>query len=131
MADLLKASTAGVDSLGATHGVILSTLFAGEALAKADACYIYSDGTVKKSVSTVAVSGIANFIGFTNKAYAAGQAVELFGAGSCLGYAVSTVTPGAFYWVSTNAGLLATTQQVTGDRPVAYGISTSDIVVIR
>lgn len=118
MAVITKSSKAGVDATSAQRGVVITELFAGEDLAKCDACYIASDGKVYKTV----LSG--SFDGFTNRIVLSGYPVELFGQGVILGYADATMTPGADVYEAAD-GKVAD----SGDLVVARAITTSDLLV--
>ena len=135
MTTITKLSTAGVDGLSAQKCDTISQLFAGEALKKADACFIASDGLVYMSnytahqYSSITASGVSNFDGFTNKAVAVGEPVTLFGNGAQFGYG-SSLTPGILCYVTTSDGLIADAKGGI-DLPVAKVISATDIRVIR
>jgi hypothetical protein len=131
-ADITKLSTAGVDGISANRCIVLSELFAGEALAKADACYIRSDGLVYKAVSThqATLTGFADFDGFTDRAVKSGQPVSLFGHSAIFGYAAA-MTPGQPLFVSSNAGLISDTKVAANDTPIAKAISLTDFKVIK
>jgi hypothetical protein len=131
MSDVTKTSVLGIDTNSAMRCVIVSELFAGEALAKLDAVRIDSDGTVMKAVSTqCTISGEADFDGIVDRVYATGQPVTIFGQGVVCRYATG-MTPGMPLWVSSNAGLLSDAKVASADEPVAKAISATDIKVIK
>lgn len=130
MADLTKG-TIGVDAISASRALILTGLIAGEALLAGDAVYIKSDGKVYQAVSTALdLLGDAAFDGMVNSAYAAGDAVTVFGQGTIMSYGAS-LTPGALYFVSAAAGKLSDAAIVVGDIQICKAISASEIVVLR
>lgn len=150
MTDIVKSTTVVTpDAFSGSVAPRITVNVAGAASAElpyASPCYVASTGKVALSVSTVtldttvteAVDSDAGTVtlkyskcnGFTPKTYANGaNAVTLFGNGTILpGYATG-LTPGAYYYVSDTAGKLATTAQAAGDRPVAWALNTTDIVV--
>jgi hypothetical protein len=135
MADITKLSSANIDGLSAQHCVTVRELFAGEALKIADACFVASDGKAymcnytSHKMADATVSGVSDFVGFTNKVVHSGEPVTLFGQGAVFGYAAA-MTPGQMLYISTNNGLLADAKSGI-DEPVAKAISVSDILVIR
>lgn len=120
MSDITKITKAGIDGLSANRCVMFTELFAGEALDKADACYIAND---EKVYQATASGGLFN--GFTNVAVASGQPVTLFGFGAIYDYG-DELTPGDSYYLSATPGALAT----SGSVKVAKAISESEIFVV-
>lgn len=105
-------------------------LKAGEALAKQDACYVASDGTVMKTVTTqTTISGVADFDGMAYAAFATGEPVTLVGRGAVLDYGAS-MTPGAFLYASATAGAIGTIV-LANDEPIAKVLEDNRILVIR
>lgn len=133
MALVTKASDVSIDADSAmrTPHVLAGELFAGEALDALAPCYIKnSDGKVYHSNGTAATEP-AGFDGFTPKAYAAGDAVTLYGIGLMARYADGTLTPGQKLYIAATAGRLDTAA-TTGDAVgVARAINASDIRVTR
>jgi len=133
MADITKAADAHIDASTAMFaGQLTGSLIAGEALGAVNPCYISTaDGKVYNSIGTAA-NNAAQCDGFTPVAYAAGEAVTLFGVGTRFRYASSGLTPGANYYVSVTAGggKLGDAPSTGGTRPVARAINATDIYVI-
>ena len=96
-----------------------NALVAGEALDAAAPCYIKgSDGKVYMSNGTAA-NEAARCLGFTPKAYAAGEPVTLFEGGAEFEYGAG-MTPGAPLYVGGTKGRLDTAATTGGTTPVAY-----------
>jgi hypothetical protein len=142
MADLTRVSP-NVDAISAAGGVRITELLAGEALSAGDAVFIHSDGKVYQADAadhkddltleagtTDPVLSISKFDGMVNEDYAVGEPVTIFGAGCIFGYG-SSLTPGAFYWVSGTQGALSDARVATNDSAVAKAISTQDILILR
>jgi hypothetical protein len=109
----------------------ISGLIAGEDLLACAPCYVKAaDGKIYQSNGTAA-NEAATFFGFSAKAYKAGMAVTLFGAGTRIGYAdPGTLTVGAKYFVAATAGRLDTAATTGGTVAVARAITDTDIQVI-
>lgn len=113
--------------------VRVNGLFAGEAIDAFAPCYIDSDGTVKMAVSTqlIVVSGDkTDFIGFAPREYANGEAITLFGKGARFCYSTS-MTPGSYLYIGSEAGTLVDAAVVEGDDPVAVALTSTDVLVTR
>jgi hypothetical protein len=109
----------------------VSGLLAGVALTAGDLVYLDSDGTVKKAVSTqCTISNIPDFLGVCPADVAAGRPVTVLGRGARVRIS-SSLTPGAFYWVSATAGALSTTKVASADVPCAIAIDATDILIIK
>lgn len=126
-------TTTTVDARTAQHANQIPAsvgLVAGEALLTAAPCYIKaSDGKVYMSNGTGADEA-AELDGWTGKAYAAGDAVTLWGRGVIFEYGTG-MTPGAQLFIATTKGRLAdaaTTGDATG---VARVITATHIRVTR
>lgn len=121
----------GLDGVSAVRGgLMLSGLFAGEALSKGMAVYIKSDGLVYKAVSTATeATNIAAFAGIVNRDYAAGDAVTIFGQGNVFQIGES-LTPGALLYISATAGSFDTAKVATADTPKVKVISTTSVVIL-
>ncbi len=106
---------------------MVSGLYAGEALAAGDACYIKtSDGKVYRSNGTAA-NAAAVVDGFTPSDVPIGEVVTLmwhvnfrYGAG---------LSPGSFAYLDTNAGALNDTATTGGTVPVGRVIDATRIFV--
>jgi len=135
------------DFISNAVGFKQGNLFAGEALADGDACYIKSDGlawkcvnTAKDSFTTVddnagtdnTVWDISMFDGFSFGTVAVGEPVTLFGRDSILTYG-SGLTPGALYYVAGagNEGKLSDAAIGTNDSAIAKAVSATKIRVLR
>ena len=127
MADLTLASVA-VDASNAMFARNLPDLVAGEALTAGNAVYIKSDGKIWKSNGTASNAASA-FVGIVAKDYAVGRAVTVFGIGARFRYSTG-LTPGARYFVSATAGLLADAASTGGTLPVARAVTATDIEII-
>jgi hypothetical protein len=110
---------------------VTGNLYAGAAIDAGAPCYIRaSDGQVFMSNGTAA-NEAAKFDGFANRAYAAGEAVALFGVGAIFHYSDALLTPGQNLFIAATAGRLddaATTGDAVG---VARAINSRLIRVIR
>jgi hypothetical protein len=128
MADIVKDAQASMDTITAQDAPQLSgNLFAGEALAVMDACYIKaSDGKVYRSNGTNADEA-AKFDGFVPRAAAAGQPVSLYSNGIRARYANATMTVGANLFVSVTPGALANAASTGGTVPIARAYDSSNI----
>jgi hypothetical protein len=130
MALVTKAADVGIDAASAEFAAqIAGDLYAGEALGAVDACHIKTDGKVYRSNGTAA-NEAAKFDGFTPCAYAAGEAVTLYGAGARFRYG-SGLTIGTDLFVATTPGGLDTAATTGGVRAVARVITATDIRCTR
>jgi hypothetical protein len=136
MTVITKASTASFDSRSTAMAGYVSGLTAGSALAAVAPCRIDdADGYVYMSVTTEAQRTFASgsqvdFIGFTAKAYNSGDPVTLFRGNAIASYSAAALTPGKYCYSGSVAGTLSDTAVLSGDKPVAVAISTSDIMVL-
>ena len=121
----------GLDGVSAVKGgLMISGLFAGEALAKGSAVYIKNDGLVYLAVSTATeATNVAAFAGLVERAYAAGDPVTIFGQGNIFQLSTS-LTPGALLYVSATAGSLDSAKIASSDTPKAKCISTTSVVIL-
>ncbi len=127
MADITKVGTPSLCSvLPNASANKISGLEAGEAIAAGDVCYIKSDGKVWKATGAAA-NAAARVAGWALVAAAAGQGVTLlfevnieYGSG---------LTPGALYYLSANAGLIADAASTGGTSPIAQALSATKIRV--
>lgn len=128
MADVVRDVQASMDTITAQDAPQLSgNLFAGEALAAMDACYIKaSDGKVYRSNGTGA-NEAAKFDGFCPRAVAVGGPVSLYSNGIRARYATATMTPGANLFVSATPGALADAASTGGTVPIARAYDSSNI----
>jgi hypothetical protein len=131
MAVVTKGTDASMDAAtGQLAPMVAGDLYAGEALGAVAPCYIKaSDGKVYQSNGTAA-NEAAKFDGFTAVAYAAGEAVTLFGAGARFKYGTG-LTIGTDLFVAATAGALDTAATTGGVRPVARVLSATDIRCTR
>lgn len=128
MADVVRDGQASMDTITAQDAPQLSgNLFAGEALAAMDACYIKAaDGKVYRSNGTAA-NEAAKFDGFCPRAVAVGGPVSLYSAGIRARYATGTMTPGDNLYVSATPGALSNTATTGGTVPIARAYDSSNI----
>lgn len=128
MGDIAKSGTPSLSTVQPQPANRISGLLAGEAIAAGDACYIKSDGLVWKATGAAA-NAAAKVRGFAAEAAAVGEAVTLL-HGVTIRYG-SGLTPGADYFLSTNAGLLSTTSTTGGTAPVAFAVDATRIFVFQ
>jgi hypothetical protein len=128
MADVVKDPQASMDTITAQDAPQLSgNLFAGEALAALDACYIKaSDGKVYRSNGT-ALNEAAKFDGFVPRACGVGQPVSLYSNGIRARYATATLAIGQKLYVSATPGALSTVATTGGVTEIARAYDTSNI----
>lgn len=100
-------------------------MVSSDSIVVGDACYIFSDGSVKRS-SGAAVNSAAKVDGFAMNSAASGQPVAL--AFNTEFVYSSGLTPGTRYYLSgTVAGGLDTVASTGGTAPVAFATSTTTI----
>lgn len=131
MAEVAKAGTPSLCTMGAESGErIAGDIFAGEALAACDACYINpADGLVYRSLGTAAAgSDSAQVHGFTARSAKTGDAVSLY---LNVNFRYGTnLTPGKRLYLSpTMPGGLADAASTGGTAPVAFVIDATRIRV--
>jgi hypothetical protein len=103
----------------------LHMLGSSDAIVAGDACYIASDGTVKRA-SGAAANAAAKVDGFALNTAPSGSPVAL--AFNCEFNYGSGLTPGTRYYLSgTVAGGLDTVASTGGTAPVAFATSTTTI----
>ncbi len=130
MSNILKSDSASMDVNSGMKAPVIAGLYAGEDIDSVAPCYIGSDGKVYMSVSTqTTISGIADVHGFAPKATISGMPVSLYGAGARFEYG-SSLTPGAYLYVSSTAGKLADAKVAELDSPCALVVTETDIVVM-
>lgn len=126
MAEIAKSGTPSLGTLLPDPGSNkLPPLYAGEALAAGDACYINAAGTVFRS-NGAAVAAAAKVHGYAAMACSSGDAVTLlfnvsfrYGAG---------LTPGASYFLSgTVLGGLADVASTGGTGIIGFAIDATRI----
>lgn len=127
MATVTRGANASIDSIQGQKAPYISALVANEALDALAPCVIDADGGVSMSDGT-ADNAAARCHGFTPKAYAAGEAVTLFGPGTRAEYG-SGLTPGTALYVSATAGALDDAATTGGLSPVALAVNAREIVV--
>jgi hypothetical protein len=134
MATVTKASDASVDTITAMKADHLAgNLYAGEALAACDFCYIKaSDGKVYRTNATSSGTEATRLAGVTPVAVAINNAVTLLGVPLRMRYAASGLTPGAIFYLSATAPGGLDTAATTGDAVgVAQAIDDTDVRVTR
>lgn len=133
MATVTKASDASVDEITASKAAHLAgNLYAGEALAALDFCYIKAaDGKVYRTNATSAGTEATRLAGVTPTAVAIGNPVTLLGAPMRMRYSAS-MTPGAVFFLSATQPGGLDTAATTGDSVgVAQAYDDTDIRVTR
>ena len=104
---------------------------AGEALDALAPFYINSaDGKVYMSNGSAA-NEAAEIVGFTGKAYGAGEPVTAFREGTVIKYADGTLTPGAKLYIGATAGRLDDAATTGDAKGVAEALDDTHIVVTR
>ena len=114
-------------SVDTTTQILSGDLYAGEALNAVAACTIDSTGAVVHSDGT-ANNDAATVMGYTPRAYASGDAVDLILPPFVAKFSDAGLTIGQAVYVSATAGLMddaATTGDSTG---IGRAITTSDIL---
>jgi hypothetical protein len=135
MAYVAKASTASFDTRSTANAGYISGLVAGSALGAVTPCYISTDGKVYMSVTTVcnrtfASGSQTDFAGFAPVAYSANDPCTLIRGNAIASYSSAGLTAGNYLYSGSVAGTLSTTAVLSGDKPLAMAISTSDIIVL-
>lgn len=117
MANLTKVGNPSMSSVLPPQNNSTTGLFAGEAIAVGDVCYIASDGTVMRSNGTSA-NAAAKYRGVALVAAAVGDPVTLwrninvrYGTG---------LTPGTDVYVSATAGAIADAATTGGTVAIGY-----------
>lgn len=129
MALITRSADARLDTNQARQ-IATGNLYAGEVLDAAAPCYIKSaDGKVYMTDATAA-NEAAEVVGFTPRAYVAGEAITLFGQGSRFRYG-SGLTPGAVFYAGATPGRVDGAATVGDSMGVAMAINDTDIVVTR
>jgi hypothetical protein len=130
MAEIAKSGSPSIATLEPSPGSNkLPTLYAGEAIAAGDACYIKSDGKVWRSTGAAA-NAAAKVDGFAAMDCPVGEAVTIF-FNVTMRYGAA-LTPGARYYLSgTVAGGLADAASVGGTAPVAFVVDATRIYVYQ
>jgi hypothetical protein len=128
MADVVKDANASMDTITAQDAPQLSgNLYAGEAIAAMDACYVAADGKAYRSNGTAA-NIAAHFDGFCPRAAGIGQPVSLYSLGIRARYSNALLTPGTdLYLSATTPGGLSDTATTGGTIPVARAYDASNI----
>lgn len=133
MALVTKAPDASADADSAirTPHHIGGDLYAGVDIPALAPCYIKAaDGKAYPSDGTAA-NEAAKFDGFTIKAYKAGQAMGLYGAGLMFKYsAPGTLTPGTDLFIAAGGGL-DTAATTGGTVAIARAINDRDVRCTR
>lgn len=128
MALITRSANASMDTSQAKQ-LLAGEVFAGENLDAAAPCYIKSsDGKVYMGNGTAA-NEAAEIVGFTPRAYQAGEPVTLFGQGTRFRYG-SALTPGDVYFLAATAGRLDSVPTAGDSNGMAVVVSATDIVVL-
>jgi hypothetical protein len=127
MADLTRVPVASLTSILPGANQKISGLKAGEALVAGDLAYIKSDGLVWKANGT-AVNAAARVRGVVMNDAPVGEACTI-AWDITIRYAAG-LTPGADYFLSTNAGLFSTVATTGGVNPVGYAVDTTRIHIL-
>lgn len=124
MADIAKSGTPSLASLLLPANDKHTGLYAGEAIAAMDACYIKNDGKIWRSTGAAA-NAAAVVDGYAGLPAAVNEAVTLifdctvqYGAG---------LTPGAGYFLSATAGALADAASTGGTVVIARAVDATRI----
>lgn len=124
MALIAKSGTPSVSSVLVPQTNMIVGLFAGEAIAAGDVCYIASDGTIMRSNGTAA-DAAAVAIGIAPLAAATGEACTLY-RNVNVRYGAS-LTPGTLLYVGATAGRLDTAATTGGLTPVGFVVDATRI----
>lgn len=126
MAAIAKSGTPSVSTAVPGFEHMITGLYAGEAIAAGDACYIKgSDGLVYRSDGT-AVAAAAKVRGYAPVAAAVGEAVSLY-HGVAWNYG-SGLTPGADVFLSSaTLGALSDVATTGGTAPIGFVIDATRI----
>lgn len=129
MADLTKSTSPPPSTVTLTPNPAgqLTKVAASGGLTAGDMVYINSSGEFAKTNGT-SNGALAQWFGMVVRDAAAGQPVTAFN-GVEIRYAASGLTPGARYYVSTNAGLLSDSATTGGDVMCAFATSATEIFV--
>jgi hypothetical protein len=129
LADIAKVGSPTLSTLGPSPGSNkLPTLYAGEAVAAGDACYIKSDGKVWRSTGTAA-NAAAKVNGYAATDCPSGEAITLlfhvvFRYGSGL-------TPGIQVFLSATAGAIADAATTGGTSPIGFVVDATRIYLYQ
>lgn len=120
---------AGLDTNSAV--IRVNGLKASEALEAGEIVYLSDVDTVSlASTSNKVVSnGEVKVLGIVARAYEANDPVTVFGVGTRMQYATG-MDAGTYLWACSTAGKLNTTA-ISGDRPVAVALNSTDILIVR
>jgi hypothetical protein len=130
MAEIAKSGTPSLSTLFPDPGSNkLPPLYAGEAIAAGDACYINSAGTVFRSNGTAA-NAAAKVDGYAAIACSSGDAITLLFQ-VCFRYGAG-LTPGARYFLSgTVLGGLADAASTGGTAPIGFAVDATRIYLYQ
>jgi hypothetical protein len=129
VADIAKSGSPTLSTLGPDPGSCkLPTLYAGEAIAAGDACYIKSDGKVWRSIGTAA-NAAAKVNGFAAMDCPSGEAVTLF-YHVCFRYGAG-LTPGIPVYLSVTAGAIADAASTGGTAPIGFVVDATRIYLFQ
>lgn len=129
MAAIAKSGTPSITTAAPPTNCSLSGLFAGEAIAAGDACYIKTaDGLIWRSNGTAA-NAAAVVDGFAPEAAVAGDALSLYW-NVRFAYGAS-LSPGSFAYLATTSGALDTAATTGGTVPIGRVIDATRIDLFR
>jgi hypothetical protein len=129
MADIAKSGTPTISTLGPDPGSCkLPTLYAGEAIAAGDACYVKSDGLVWRSTGAAATAP-AKVAGYAPMACGVGDAITLF-FHVCFRYGAG-LTPGATLFLSATAGAIADAATTGGTAPIGFVVDATRVYLYQ
>lgn len=132
MALVTIATDASFDTGTASRAPHLSgDLVAGEALLACAPCYIAAADNKVYMCDGTAANEKARLAGFTPRAVAIGNPVDLFGLGTRMRYAASGLTPGAILFLAATPGRLDTAATIGDAVGVAQAVTATDIRVTR
>lgn len=125
MADIAKSGSPSLSTLGPDPGSCkLPTLYAGEAIAAGDACYIKSDSKVWRSTGAAA-NAAAKVNGYAAMDCPSGEAITLF-YNVCFRYGAG-LTPGATIFLSATTGAIADAATTGGTAPIGFVVDATRV----
>lgn len=129
MASITKVTPVSLSTPAPDAEHSLSGLYAGEAIAAGDACYVKtSDGKLYRSIGTAA-NAAAVVAGYAASDAAIGDPLTLF-YGVRFRYGAG-LTPGTLVYLDTTAGGLSDAATTGGVNPIGYVIDATRIELVR
>ena len=129
MADIAKSGIPSLSTLGPAPGSgKLPTLYAGEAIAAGDACYIKSDGKIWRSIGT-AVNAAAKVDGYAAMDCPVDQSITLLF--NCTFRYGAALTPGARVFLGAAAGAIADAATTGGTAPIGFVIDATRVYLYQ